>query len=75
MPSSELIKSDTSIQWNTTLQYKGMSYWHIQPWTGLKGITISEKSQSPKGCILYDSIDVIISKWENCRDWRQMNGF
>ena len=26
MPSSELIKSDTSIQLNTTLQYKGMSY-------------------------------------------------
>lgn len=44
---------------------------HAAIWMALKGIMVKEKSQS---YILYDSIYITFSKWQNYRDAEQISG-
>lgn len=40
----------------------------------LDGIMLSEKKSILKGFILYDPIDITLSKRQNCRDGEQTSG-
>lgn len=40
----------------------------------LKGVMAKRKSQTPKGSILYDSIYIPLSKWQNDWDGEQDSG-
>lgn len=43
-------------------------------WMDLKGVMAKRKSQTPKGSILYDSIYIPLSKWQNDWDGEQDSG-
>lgn len=47
---------------------------HGTTWLDLKGIMLNKIMPIWNGCILYDSICIIFSKWQNYKDEWQISG-